>query len=42
MERLEAARIRDAIIEGYQDALQGKTIVYRDNLRQLLKEASGN
>jgi hypothetical protein len=36
-ERLEAAQIRDAILDGYQDALQGRTIPYDGNLRQLLK-----
>ncbi len=39
-ERLEAARIRDAILEGYQDAVQGRTALYRGNLRQLLKKTS--
>jgi len=37
MERLEAARIRDAILEGYQDLAQGRTAVYCGNLRRLLK-----
>jgi antitoxin ParD1/3/4 len=37
-ERLEAARIRDAILEGYQDAIEGRTVVYRGNLRRLLKK----
>jgi antitoxin ParD1/3/4 len=37
-ERLEAAAIRDAILEGYQDAIAGRTVVYRGNLRQLLKK----
>lgn len=36
-ERLEAAEIRDAILAGYQDALSGRTVEYRGNLRQLLK-----
>jgi antitoxin ParD1/3/4 len=35
-ERLESARIRDAILEGYQDAIQGRTVAYRGNLRRLL------
>jgi hypothetical protein len=38
-ERLEAARIRDAIIQGYQDAIAGRTVIYRGNLRRLLKKA---
>jgi antitoxin ParD1/3/4 len=37
-ERLEAARIRDAILDGYQDAIQGRTKAYRGNLRALLKQ----
>jgi antitoxin ParD1/3/4 len=39
-ERLEAARIRDAILEGYQDAIQGRAARYRGNLRQLMKKTS--
>ncbi len=35
-ERLEAAQIRDAILEGYQDAVHGRTVRYRGNLRALL------
>lgn len=37
-ERIEAARIRDAILEGYQDALHGRVVEYHGNLRQLLKK----
>lgn len=37
-ERQEAAQIRDAILDGFQDALQGRTVPYRGNLRQLLKK----
>jgi hypothetical protein len=37
-DRLESAKIRDAILNGYQDAIQGRTIPYHGNLRQLLKE----
>lgn len=36
-ERLEAAQIRDAILEGYQDAIQGRTVTYRGSLRELLR-----
>jgi antitoxin ParD1/3/4 len=39
-ERLEAAQIRDAILDGYQDACQGRTVPYRGNLQQLLRKAS--
>ena len=39
-ERLEAAQICDAILDGYQDALQGRTVPYRGDLRQLLNKAA--
>jgi len=39
-ERLEAARIRDAILAGYDDALQGRVVEYRGNLRRLLKKGN--
>lgn len=35
----EAARVRDAIIEGYQDAINGRTVPFEGNLRNLLKKA---
>lgn len=38
-ERMEATQIREAILEGYQDAIAGRTVRYRGNLRQLLKKA---
>lgn len=38
-ERLEAAQIRDAILDGYQDAIHGRTVAYRGDLRQLMKKA---
>lgn len=41
-ERLEAAEIRDAILEGYQDAIAGRTVPYRGNLRQLLKKKAAD
>lgn len=37
-ERVEAARIRSSILEGYQDALSGRTVEYKGNLRQLLRK----
>ncbi len=40
-ERLEAAEIRDAILEGYQDAVQGRTIQYQGDLRRLLRKGEG-
>ncbi|MFN9295168.1 MAG: type II toxin-antitoxin system ParD family antitoxin [Planctomyces sp.] len=38
-ERIEAAQIRDAILDGYQDAVAGRTVAWRGDLRQLLKKA---
>ncbi|MFZ5828587.1 MAG: hypothetical protein ACOY3P_00795 [Planctomycetota bacterium] len=39
-DRLEAARIRDAILAGYQDAIEGRTVTYDGDLRQLLDNAA--
>jgi antitoxin ParD1/3/4 len=36
-ERIEAAQIRDGILSGYQDAIEGRTVTYRGNLRDLMK-----
>lgn len=36
--RQEAATARDAILEGYQDAIQGRTHVFQGDLRSLLKK----
>ena len=38
-QRLEAARIREAIIDGYRDATTGRTVEYQGNLRQLLRKS---
>jgi antitoxin ParD1/3/4 len=35
-EELEAARIRDSILSGYEDVLKGRTVEYRGDLRSLL------
>lgn len=35
----EAAKVRDAIVAGYQDAISGRTVAYEGNLRTLLKRA---
>lgn len=35
--RLEAAAVRDAILDGYQDAIAGRTIPYSGNLRDDLR-----
>jgi hypothetical protein len=40
-ERLEAARIRGAILDGYQDAIEGRTVTYLGELGQLMKETGG-
>ncbi len=39
-QRLEAAQIRDAILNGYQDAIHGRTVPYRGDLRQLMKKSA--
>lgn len=39
-ERQEAARIRDAILEGYQDAIEGRMVWYAGDLRKLLRKRS--
>jgi antitoxin ParD1/3/4 len=36
--QMEAARVRDAILEGYQDAIGGRTVSFDGNLRSLLKK----
>jgi antitoxin ParD1/3/4 len=36
----EAERARDAILEGYQDAIAGRTEPFNGNLRSLLKKAN--
>jgi hypothetical protein len=38
MERVEGAQIRDAILEGYDDAIHGRTVPYRGDLRWSLKK----
>ena len=40
-ERIEAARIRAAILQGYQDVITGRIVQYRGNLRELLKSSAG-
>lgn len=36
-ERIEAAAIRDAILDGFADAIAGRIVPYRGDLRQLLR-----
>jgi len=38
-ERMEAAEMRDAILEGYRDLIEDRTVEFRGNLRATLKEA---
>lgn len=35
----EAGQVRDAIIEGYQDAIAGRTVEFKGDLKALLKKA---
>lgn len=35
----EAAKARDAILDGYQDAIDGRTVAFEGNLRSVLKKA---
>ena len=39
-QRLEAARIRDALLEGYRDATAGRTVEYKGDLRSLLRKSN--
>ena len=34
----ESAKVRDAILEGYQDAIDGRTVPFEGDLRKLLKK----
>ena len=38
--QIEAANLRDAIIEGYQDAIEGRTVRFEGDLKSLLKRVS--
>lgn len=37
-QRMEAAAIRDAILEGFQDVAAGRTVEYRGDLKQVLRK----
>ncbi|MGE0108517.1 MAG: type II toxin-antitoxin system ParD family antitoxin [Bdellovibrionales bacterium] len=37
-ERIEAAKLREAVLEGYQDAIAGRTIAFNGSLNDALKE----
>lgn len=36
--RQEAAAARDAILDGYEDAVAGRTVLFKGDLRSLLKK----
>jgi antitoxin ParD1/3/4 len=38
-ERKEAAELRDAILEGYNDIIEGRTIAFAGDVRDVIKEA---
>ena len=38
-DRMEAAAARDAILEGYEDLIEGRFVEYKGDLRATLKEA---
>ena len=38
-EQQEAAALRDGVLEGYHDLLEGRTIEFKGNLRDSLKKA---
>lgn len=38
--RQEAAAVRDGILEGYQDAILGRSQVFQGNLRSVLRKAA--
>ncbi len=38
-ERMEAATMRDAILEGYRDVIEGRVVEFNGDLRVALREA---
>lgn len=38
-ERQEAAELRDGVLSGYQDIIQGRVVEFKGNLRSSMKEA---
>jgi hypothetical protein len=36
--QIESSKLRDAILEGYQDAIGGRTVEFNGNLRSLLEK----
>lgn len=39
-ERMEASAMREAILEGYQDIIEGRVVEFTGDLRQTLQEAT--
>ncbi|MGI9322304.1 MAG: ribbon-helix-helix domain-containing protein [Pseudomonadales bacterium] len=39
MERLEAAKFRQSVLEGYQDILEGRTIEYQGSITEVIDQA---
>ena len=37
--QVEAGKVRDAIVEGYQDAIAGRTVAFDGDLKGMLKKA---
>lgn len=37
--QLEASQVREAVVAGYQDAIEGRVISFDGNLRDLLKKS---
>lgn len=38
-ERAEAAALRDAVLEGYDDLVHGRTMTYQGSVRQMIQDA---
>ena len=38
-ERMEAAELREGIVEGYRDLIEGRVLEFTGNLRKTMKEA---
>ena len=38
-ERMEAGEMRDAILDGYRDLIEGREVQFKGNLRKSLREA---
>ena len=39
-ERAEAAALRDAVLEGYDDIINDRTMTYQGDVRKMIKDAS--